>query len=48
MTDKNLGIAVSERTWIDDKCLELLNDVEVNYTSLHPLNGNADSRQTMY
>jgi hypothetical protein len=24
MTDKNLGIAVSERTWIDDKCLELL------------------------
>jgi hypothetical protein len=36
MTDKNLGIAVSERTWIDDKCLELLSDGN-NYTPLHPL-----------
>jgi hypothetical protein len=36
MTDKNLGIAVSERTWIDDKCLELLND-RANYTPLNPL-----------
>jgi hypothetical protein len=22
MTDKNLGIAVSEQTWLDEKCLE--------------------------
>jgi hypothetical protein len=36
MTDKNLGIAVSERTWIDEKCLDLLND-EANYVPLHPL-----------
>src|SRR5882757_3607362 len=36
MTDKNLGIAVSERTWIDDKCLELLNDRN-NYIPLNPL-----------
>jgi hypothetical protein len=36
MTDKNLGIAVSERTWLDDKCLELLND-RANYTPLNPL-----------
>ena len=36
MTDKNLGIAVSERTWLDEKCLDLLHD-EANYTQLHPL-----------
>ena len=36
MTDKNLGIAVSERAWLDDKCLELLND-RANYTPLNPL-----------
>jgi len=36
MTDKNLGIAVSERTWLDEKCLELLNDA-ANYQPLHPL-----------
>lgn len=36
MTDKNLGIAVSERTWLDDKCLELLNDAN-NYVPLNPL-----------
>jgi len=36
MTDKNLGIAVSERTWLDEKCLELLND-QANYLPLHPL-----------
>jgi len=35
-TDKNLGIAVSERTWLKEKCLELLNDEE-NYTFIHPL-----------
>ena len=35
-TDKNLGIAVSERTWLKEKCLELLND-ENNYTQIHPL-----------
>jgi len=35
-TDKNLGIAVSHRTWLSDKCLELLND-EANYRKLHPL-----------
>lgn len=33
-TDKNLGIAVSERTWIEEKCLELLSDRE-NYTPIH-------------
>ena len=36
MTDKNLGIAVSERTWLDERCLELLNDA-ANYKQLHPL-----------
>jgi len=36
MTDKNLGVAVSERTWLEEKCLELLNDRE-NYAPLHPL-----------
>jgi hypothetical protein len=36
MTDKNLGIAVSERTWLSEKCLELLSD-ENNYTKIHPL-----------
>ena len=36
MTDKNLGIAVSERTWLDEKCLELLHD-QANYLPLHPL-----------
>jgi hypothetical protein len=35
-TDKNLGIAVSHRTWLHEKCLELLND-ENNYIKLHPL-----------
>jgi hypothetical protein len=35
-TDKNLGIAVSERTWLIEKCLELLSN-ERNYTPLNPL-----------
>ena len=35
-TDKNLGIAVSHRTWLHEKCLELLND-ENNYIKLHLL-----------
>lgn len=29
-TDKNLGIAVSERTWIESKCLDILSD-QLNY-----------------
>jgi hypothetical protein len=36
MTDKNIGIAVSKQTWIDDKCLELLSDRN-NYIPLHLL-----------
>lgn len=36
MTNKNLGIAVSERTWLDEKCLKLLND-QTNYLLLHLL-----------
>jgi hypothetical protein len=35
-TDKNLGIMVSERTWLIEKCLELLNDNN-NYTFIDPL-----------
>ena len=35
-TDKNLGIAVSERTWIIEKCLDLLSD-RSNYEQLNPL-----------
>ena len=35
-TDKNLGLAVSKRSWIDEKCLELLSDKE-NYIEIHPL-----------
>ena len=35
-TDKNLGIAVSERTWIIEKCLELVSDKQ-NYKFIHPL-----------
>jgi hypothetical protein len=34
MTDKNLGVVVSERTWLDGKCLELLADRE-NYVPIH-------------
>lgn len=39
MMDRNLGIVVSEHTWLDDKCLELLNDVN-NYTLLQLLMAN--------
>ena len=35
-TDKNLGIAVSEWTWLIEKCLKLLSDTR-NYTPLNPL-----------
>ena len=35
-TDKNLGIAVSKREWVEDKCLQLLED-KSNYMLLHPL-----------
>lgn len=35
-TDKNLGIAVSERTWIIEKCEELLSDKR-NYEIIHPV-----------
>jgi hypothetical protein len=34
--DKNLGIAVSERTWLKEKCLDLLNDSN-NYLFINPL-----------
>jgi len=40
MTDKNLGIAVSERTWLDEKCVQLLND-PVNYTPIHEIQFNS-------
>ena len=33
MTDKNLGLAVSERTWIITKCLDILNNKK-DYTPL--------------
>jgi hypothetical protein len=36
MTDKNLGVAVSERTWLDGKCLELLADRN-NYVQIHDI-----------
>jgi len=36
MTDKNLGIAVSERTWLDERCISLLSDTD-NYTPIHDL-----------
>jgi hypothetical protein len=35
-TDKNLGLAVSKRTWIIEKCQDLIDDVS-NYVHLHPL-----------
>ena len=35
-TDKNLGLAVSKRSWIIEKCLDLIQDVH-NYRHLHPL-----------
>lgn len=38
-TDKNLGIAVSERTWIDEKCLDLLADRD-NYRPIDFLMAN--------
>ena len=34
MTNKSLGVAVSKRTWLDDKCLELLSDRN-NYVPIH-------------
>jgi len=34
--DKNLGIAVSERTWLIEKCLDLLGD-DNDYTCIDPL-----------
>ena len=43
-TDKNLGIAVSERTWIRDKCLELLSDTN-NYQVVSPMMMNAYCNQ---
>lgn len=39
-TDKNLGIAVSTRDWIEEKCLDLLNDRN-NYEELHTVMSNA-------
>ncbi|KAJ3498698.1 hypothetical protein NMY22_g19579 [Coprinellus aureogranulatus] len=38
-TDKNLGIAVSERTWVKEKSLQLLNDVN-NYKCIPLLTAN--------
>jgi hypothetical protein len=35
-TDKNLGLAISKRDWIIEKCLELLND-DKNYRKLTPV-----------
>ena len=35
-TDKNLGIVVSERTWLIEKCLDLLSD-DKNYIFIDPL-----------
>jgi hypothetical protein len=35
-TDKNLGLAVSKRTWIVEKCQDLIDDA-INYQHLHPL-----------
>ena len=35
-TDKNLGLAVSKRSWILEKCLDLLDDRN-NYEHMHPL-----------
>ena len=35
-TDNNLGIVVSEQTWLIEKCLELLNDNN-NYIFIDPL-----------
>ncbi|SJL12000.1 uncharacterized protein ARMOST_21447 [Armillaria ostoyae] len=39
-TDKNLGLAVSTRQWINEKSLEIVGDVS-NYTPLHLLMVNA-------
>ena len=33
-TDKNLGLAVSKRTWVQEKCLDLLNDTN-NYERIN-------------
>ena len=46
-TDKNLGTAVSERTWLMQKCKSLLED-QSNYRLAHPLtiNGICDSQCT--
>jgi hypothetical protein len=39
-TDKNLGIAVSKRDWVEEKCAQLLEDKD-NYKLLNPLTAHA-------